>query len=107
SASPMARITRRGPGGRPVGSGGGGSGSPRHGGASLAEYVRRNSARAPSSSDDGPPAPVTSAHIPSTPAPTINPPSPRHLPPPASGAARRIRPDAEMSLYPPRSSRRR
>ena len=71
----------------------------------------RSAARAASSSADGPPVPVTSAHISSKPASTkcsaswIRPlPASRR---PAASAARRMMPDAQMSLKTPRSSRSR
>ena len=70
----------------------------------------RRSAAA-SSSADGPPAPVTSAHISSKPASTkcsaswTRPLSSSRRP--AASTARRMMPDAQMSLKTPRSSRRR
>ena len=108
---PTACMTRATPGGRPDGSGGGGGGGPSDGGASLAVRELRSAKRCASSSADGPPAPVTSAHISSKPASTkcsaswTRPLSASRRP--AASAARRMMPDAQMSLKTPRSSRRR
>ena len=108
---PTACMTRATPGGRPDGSGGGGGGGPSDIGASLAVRELRSAKRCASSSADGPPAPVTSAHISSKPASTkcsaswTRPWSSSRRP--AASAARRMMPDAQMSLKTPRSSRRR
>ncbi len=108
---PIACMTRATPGGRPDGSGGGGGGGPSDGGASLAVRELRSAKRCASSSADGPPVPVTSEHISSNPASTKC--SASCTPPllstrrPAASTARRMMPDAQMSLKTPRSSRRR
>ena len=106
---PVARMTRAAAGGRPDGSGGGAGGSPRNGGASLAVIDVRYLFRSASSSADGPSAPVTSAVISSMSASTMC--SGSLMRPfdaarrPAASAARRMIPDAQMSLKTPRSSR--